>query len=141
MQTFERQTQTYNITQTSGVASGAFYKGKTFFRLSGKVHTSVGDYQDVEILPDSVIYCDIPYRNTNVYDKDNPFDYERFYEWCLRQTEPVFISEYWMPDEFECVAEIKHNSTMCATSNNRVVEKVFVPKGQEIKGNIQLTLF
>ena len=37
-------------------------------------------YDEVPILPDSVIYCDIPYRNTDGYgdDKKNTFDYEKF---------------------------------------------------------------
>lgn len=108
----------------------------------GNFNLSIGDYQDVAIQPDSVLYCDIPYKDTNVYDKDNPFDYERFYAWCERQSEPVFISSYDMPqDRFKCIGEWKHQSLMDANSVKQVVERLFIPIRQEITSNIQLTLF
>lgn len=88
------------------------------------------DYQNIKIDKDSVIYCDIPYQNTNKYNNMG-FDYERFYAWCERQTEPLFISSYEMPeDRFVCIASFGHRSTLCATANNKVFEKVFIPKHQ-----------
>ena len=91
-----------------------------------------GSYDDVSILPDSVIYCDIPYRGTDPYGKDNGgFDHDKFYEWCGRQTEPVFISEYWMPeDRFECVAEIVKTVTLCSGAGKHAVERLYVPRSQ-----------
>lgn len=97
---------------------------------------SVLDYEDVEIPTDSVIYCDIPYENTNVYIKGETFDYERFYSWCERQTEPVFISSYDLPrDRFLCVAEYQHRSLL--SYNTAVTERVFVPINQAERGNLQ----
>ena len=88
------------------------------------------DYQNIKIDKDSVIYCDIPYKNTDKYN-NMEFDYERFYAWCERQTEPLFISSYEMPeDRFVCIASFEHRSTLCATANNKVIEKVFIPKHQ-----------
>lgn len=57
-------------------------------------------YDEIEIKPNSVIYCDIPYRNTEGYEEfgSSNFDYEKFYEWANRQKEIVFISEYNMPE-------------------------------------------
>ena len=91
-----------------------------------------GSYDDVSILPDSVIYCDIPYRGADPYGKDNGgFDHDKFYEWCGRQTEPVFISEYWMPeDRFECVAEIVKTVTLCSGAGKHAVERLYVPRSQ-----------
>ncbi len=84
------------------------------------------DYKKIKIKPDSVIYCDIPYKNTNKYS--TKFDYERFYKWACEQTQPIFISEYWMPeDRFECVLEIKAQSTLQSGAKS-VIEKLFVPK-------------
>lgn len=106
--------------------------------------SSVLDYEEVSIPEDSVIYCDIPYENTNVYNKAEGFDYERFYQWCERQTQPVFISSYQMPtDRFDCVEEFTHRSTLSATANNLVTERIYVPKHQKERGNrtVQLTLF
>ena len=99
-----------------------------------RLQRRAGYYDEVEILPDSVIYCDIPYKDTNTYSlKDKtlqPFNHEKFYDWCRRQKEPVFISSYEMPDDFITVAEFKHRSTLCATENLEVIEKVFVPPHQ-----------
>jgi hypothetical protein len=105
--------------------------------------TSALDFSKIEIKPDSVIYCDPPYRGTEDYtDKGlNSFDYDRFYDWCCEQKEPVFVSEYWMPeDRFEPIAEFAHRSTLSATANNAVTEKLFVPKHQKERGCHQLKL-
>ncbi len=86
----------------------------------------VGDYRDVDICADSVVYCDIPYINTDSYGME--FDHEAFYEWVCGLDVPVFISEYWMPeDRFDCVAEFKKAKTFGA-KNTSVIEKVFCPK-------------
>ena len=96
-----------------------------------KLEATQADYRDVEILPDSVIFCDIPYRNTREY-RNGTFDHDVFYEWAIKQTAPLFISEYWMPeDRFECVAEFERVSTFSATNNSlRKVERIFRPKTQ-----------
>ena len=108
------------------------------------ITSSVLDYAKVEIPDDSVIYCDIPYEDTNVYNKAEGFNYERFYDWCEHQTQPVFISSYQMPDDrFDCIEEFSHRSTLSATANNLVTERIYVPKHQKERGNraIQLSLF
>ena len=80
-----------------------------------------------------MIYCDIPYRGTDGYgnSKTGDFDYEKFYSWAERQTEPCFISEYWLPeDRFECIAEIEKKVTLCSGAGKSRIEKLFVPKNQ-----------
>ena len=88
------------------------------------------DYQDVKIKDNSVIYCDIPYSNTKDYGQ--AFDYERFFCWCERQTQPVFISEYDMPaDRFTCIAEKLKRSLLNRQGSGKLkTEKIFVPKHQ-----------
>lgn len=119
-------------------------------RISGgqfsHITSSVLDYQQVTIPDDSVIYCDIPYEGTDGYlEKDSEgFDYERFYDWCEHQTQPVFISSYQMPDDrFDCIEEFSHRSTLSQKANNLVTERIYVPKHQKERGNraIQLSLF
>lgn len=109
---------------------------------------SIGDYQDVEIEDNSVIYLDPPYlsgdKMTNEYvNGGDNFDHERFYDWCLKQTQPLYISSYEMPEkDFKVVAEFARIDTMSATNNGKLVsEKLFMPRTQETKGNIQLSLF
>lgn len=77
-------------------------------------------YEQVEINKKSILYCDIPYRGTGEY-KEGGFDYDKFYGWALNNDNPVFISEYNMPDDFEIVASFHHKSTLSATNNNKVV--------------------
>ena len=99
------------------------------------------DYQNVEIYKDSVIYCDIPYEGTDGYNGID-FDFERFYSWCEKQTEPVFISSYKMPeDRFICIATFEHRSILSAKANNKVLEKVFIPKHQASSYRLPGSLF
>ncbi len=85
------------------------------------------DYQDVPIPDDAVVYCDIPYKGTNVYDKSQCFDYERFYSWALSRPFPVFVSEYSKPEGFSVIDSVARVDIMCATDNAvRRIEKVFV---------------
>ena len=89
------------------------------------------DYLDVPIPKNAVIYCDIPYKNTGTYNKEE-FDYERFYSWCeekAQQGYKVYISEYAMPeDRFECVKEINSISSFAQTKKSHIIEKIFMPK-------------
>ena len=97
-------------------------------------------YDEIEIKKDSVIYCDIPYEGTDGYLTE--FDFEKFYSWCEKQTEPLFISSYKMPsDRFVCVAMFKHRCTLSATENIEVTEKVFIPKHQVKEYHLPGSLF
>lgn len=85
-------------------------------------------YEEVPILPNSVIYCDIPYFGTAGYNKSD-FDYEKFYDWCMKQTAPVYISEYWMPENrFECVMTTEVVRKCGSTKSHKLTEKLFIPK-------------
>lgn len=84
-------------------------------------------YDKIKIEPDSVIYCDIPYRGRRGYGA--AFDYDSFYDWACSQDAPVFISEYSMPeDRFVCVKEMAHTCSLSATATGKVTERLFVPK-------------
>lgn len=106
-------------------------------------HFSRGSYEDVKIKNNSVIYCDIPYRNTAEYIS-GAFDYDKFYKW--RQTQNnIYISKYNMPAaEFKEVYNIEKTVLMSAKSNGiKAVEKLFIPRKnklhfQEVE---QLTLY
>jgi site-specific DNA-adenine methylase len=112
--------------------------------VQGNVVNFNKSYDEIEIKPNSIIYCDIPYKNTGTYNED-AFDYNKFYDWALRQTQPIFISEYDMPNEFICIAERKKISSMSPTKNNtKSIERIFIPKNQHgiYKHNVkQLNLF
>lgn len=94
-------------------------KEVTFFAL---------DYADLPIYSQSLIYCDIPYRNTTQYDISKEFNYDRFYSWCRKmknEGHTIFISEYDMPHDFQLVWEMKSVSTINQYVTKRNIEKLF----------------
>lgn len=92
-----------------------------------------GNYWEVEIEPDSVIYLDPPYANTNGYGEKHISDFDSglMYEWIEAQSVPVYISEYDMPrDRFDCIWETKVKSLISADGPTEAVERMFVPRGR-----------
>lgn len=91
------------------------------------------DYQDLTIPEHSLIYCDIPYKNTSGYDKKkNQFDYDRFYEWCgqkVKEGHILFVSEYEMNEDFIPIWE-KVQTKNLGTKRQETVERLFVHKSQ-----------
>lgn len=77
-----------------------------------------------------VIYCDIPYKDSIKYATVN-FDYKEFYDWCkyMSQHNIVLVSEYWMPDDFECIWSKTLKCTLDKNSRTDKVEKLFKWKG------------
>lgn len=88
-------------------------------------------YDEVCVEANSVIYCDIPYKNTALYNK-RTFDYSVFYDWACSQDSLVYISEYDMPsDRFTCIAEKQKYAYMGATTkSDERIERLFVPNKQ-----------
>jgi len=96
-------------------------KGVTFYS---------GSYWELEIPPNSIIYCDPPYEGTEGYRVK--FDHNKFWDWCremkkLRHT--IFVSEYNAPDDFICVWEKTLSSSLSANGksggNKTSTEKLF----------------
>lgn len=84
------------------------------------------DYRDLYIPDGAVVYCDPPYASTSGYGTD--FDHKAFYAWCraVGKNHPIFVSEYWMPSGFRCVAEFTVQALAGAKSNAQTrVEKIF----------------
>jgi len=73
-----------------------------------------------------VIYCDPPYRNTQPYATER-FPYDKFYQWCrdMSKNNIVLISEYNMPNDFECIWSKDLSCTLNKTKITRRVEKLW----------------
>ena len=101
------------------------------------------DYREVDIIPtpieETIIYCDPPYKNTAAY-KEGGFNHNEFYDWLRGSKYKIYISEYALPQDFTCVYEMEHRSTLSATNNSKkTVERLFCNKAE---GNTKkLTLF
>lgn len=89
-------------------------------------------YEQVKIKPNSVVYCDIPYKGTNKYKTE--FDHDKFYEWAKKQKQAIYISEYDMPKEFTVCCEWEKRVTLSSNSRAKAKERLFCNKsGTEVK--------
>ena len=77
-------------------------------------------YEQVKIKPNSIIYCDPPYKNTTGYLKE--FDHDRFWQWVKKQSQPVFVSEYDAPKDIKTLMALRNKK---AKEKNVSVEKLF----------------
>ena len=134
------------------------YSGKWFGGFAGETKTKIGtvrDYQteainnvvkqvkklkgvvfqnkpyyELELPPNSIVYCDPPYEGTTKYAND--FDHNLFWDWVRNisnQGHTVFVSEYNAPADFECVWQKEAKSSLSANGkiggNKLSVEKLF----------------
>lgn len=86
-------------------------------------------YSDLDIPPQSIVYCDPPYAGTTKYKDD--FDHGKFWQWCRdksKEGHQVFISEYNAPDDFECIWSKEIQSGLNTNSTKKGVEKLFIYK-------------
>jgi DNA adenine methylase len=90
-------------------------------------------YECLDIPPNSLIYCDPPYRGARPYIGDNKINHNMFWDWCRKASNEghqVFISEYNAPDDFECVweKEISSSGNGITDKKLRATEKLFIIK-------------
>ena len=71
------------------------------------------DYRNTNIPIGSLVYCDIPYKDTTQYCKDEvgEFNHDEFYQWVRENSNKyeIYVSEYKenVPEDFEIVWEKK----------------------------------
>lgn len=84
------------------------------------------NYPEIKIPDNSVIYCDPPYKNKKRYTGEaSNFNHEDFYDWCRKQSNPVFVSELEMPSDFEPIWSAEKVITITPSARNYAVEKLF----------------
>ena len=104
---------------------------KTDVDVSPVLTVTTGDYRALNFDRPGIIYCDPPYKNTGQYHTVGTFDFEAFYSWCLHQSNPVFISEYTMPeDRFVPVASFTVTRKMNTKKSSICHEKIWRPRIQ-----------
>lgn len=93
------------------------------------------DYRDFNYPNNSIIYCDIPYKDTKAYSFSKKFNYEEFYDWVRNMNNKgheIFISEYSMPNDFKIIWEQEVKSSLSANNisggNKTSIERLFVLK-------------
>ena len=92
---------------------------------------TTGDYRALEFDEPGIIYCDPPYKNTGQYHTVGTFDFDAFYSWCLHQANPVYISEYTMPEDlFAPAASFTVIRKMNTKKSSICHEKIWRPRIQ-----------
>lgn len=97
------------------------------------IHSS---YETLYVPPNSIIYCDPPYKNTKQYDVSKNFDYEKFWNWVKEMSlkgHKVYVSEYIAPSDFQCLWQKQITNSMNQTKTTKPVEKLFTYKNKGMK--------
>lgn len=82
---------------------------------------SVGkSYDEVDIIGVSpVVYCDPPYEGTAEY-REGAFNHKQFYDWCMAQNFPVYVSSYQVSDpRFKRVKAINTRSLLNSSKSKK----------------------
>ena len=90
---------------------------------------TVLSYDCVEIPEDSIVYADIPYKDTSCRGYKG-FDHEKFFDWAARQRVPVFISSYQIDDtRFVCVWEREKRCLLQSGGGALKTERIYTQRG------------
>ena len=93
------------------------------------VKFSCYDYKSHSEINDSVVYCDIPYKNATQYNAVKGFDHEEFYAWAKGQKKSrVLVSEYKhnVPEGAKVLWEMGSTKDIRDGANNRQPTKEVV---------------
>lgn len=93
-----------------------------------RLKTHAKDYREIEIKPNSIVYCDIPYRQKKESKEKYyglSFNYVEFYTWAKTRRFPVYFSSCFCEDDFECVFE---KEKLCLMNNKNLHDKKIVEK-------------
>lgn len=108
-------------TANSLQAKKEYLKGVTFI---------AGDYLDLRIPKDAVVYCDPPYKGTTAYGATAPFNWDTFWAWArdISRYATVFVSEYSAPDDITLYAELNTKTEIRTNLNGREdrIEKLYI---------------
>lgn len=133
LQKLESQARLTRLTKLQSLQPTEAVNSLSLVRNGVTLDITRKDYRKVDILPNSVVYCDPPYNNVYGHYKCGVFDHEAFYAWA-RERRNVFISEYAMPDTFECVAAFSKMALFnFRTGSTKGVERLYVPKGNAVQ--------
>ena len=98
------------------------------------VHFIHSSYDKLEIPNNnsSIIYCDIPYKDTKQYSSSKNFNHNNFWNWAREKSQDgheVFISEYNAPDDFKCIWQMEVTNSMNTTKTYKPTERLFTYRG------------
>lgn len=88
------------------------------------------DYKEIKTVKGTLIYADIPYKDTKQYNTSKDFDHNYFWNWAREFSKDniVVVSELQAPDDFICIWEQKTLRSIKAKDKSYVTEKLFIHK-------------
>lgn len=92
-----------------------------------KINFSCENYLNVNIPEDALIYCDSPYKSTKPYAVNPKFNHEEYYNWLREKskTNPIFISEQVMPEDFKSIWFKEAKRTAGKDNNFKACENLY----------------
>jgi len=87
-----------------------------------------GRYDEIYYPDNSIIYCDIPYKDTTQYIYSKDFDHDKFWSWCKNMSgkgHKVYVSEYNAPEWVNCIWQ-KTVTNSYSKNTYKPVEKLFL---------------
>ena len=92
-------------------------------KTNSPIEFSSLSYEQVQIKPNSIIYCDPPYKGTTGYTVE--FDHDKFWDWVRTNPHPVYVSEYTAPQDIKVIAAFRHKKSNSAKNTTDSVEKLY----------------
>lgn len=93
------------------------------------IQTESKDYRDLVIPGGAVVFCDPPYKDSNVKYNGRGFDHAAFYDWCVEtaKSHPLFVTEYQISDpRFVCIGEKARKISLNGTgSKGKKIERLY----------------
>ena len=92
-----------------------------------KINFNCINYLDIIIPENALIYCDSPYKSTKPYAINPKFNHEEYYNWLREKskTNPIFISEQVMPDDFKSIWFKEVKRTAGKDNNFKACENLY----------------
>lgn len=95
------------------------------------IHT---DYEFFSNISNSLIYCDIPYENTQQFSTSKNFDYYKFWNWAklMSKNNIVLVSEvnepikYLEPNQYKCIWQQEIIRSQNVNNKFKATEKLFI---------------
>ena len=90
-----------------------------------------GDYRNLQIPEEPIIYCDPLYKDTDATYRRG-LNHDEFRQWCRERVydgHKVYISEYQAPEDFVKIREKPLQNGMSA-DKGKATEELFIYKGQ-----------
>ena len=87
----------------------------------------------MKIPPNAMLYCDSPYLGAKPYGISPHFNHAKYYEWLrkMSKTNPIFISEEQMPDDFPIIWTKNAKRTPNQYDKKEVIEKLYFIDNRE----------